>query len=655
MQSCGAAFLSAAKCGDETALLRLLSEDRSLLHFSGKGTSDAVIGSTALHWAAAKGHAGALKLLINEKADVHARNNGDSTPLASACLSNHPVCARLLLEAGASATLADEFGDTPFSLAKRAGHAELIALLSGESSAPPAAAPPPPPATAAGCKQKGNDAFNAKEYDAAIGWYASAINLTVEGGDGYDTDGLAALFSNRSACYTALRRFEEALEDGRCAVRLRPAWAKAHSRMGAALIGLDDLEGALAAYKAALEAEPSSDIAQGQLKEIKVALRTRRLEALIERGAFEKKRDDEEAEAARMAGSDGGSGGCGDGGSGGGGDGGSGGGSGGGGVGGGTTAGTSGGGGGGTVCTGAAAGAATVSAKREKTPEEQAYKLKVSTWMKAAKGGDVATLERCLAEDATLLSNRSERTGEQQLGNSALHWAAAHSRLDAVRWLVAREGADVNWRNNGGGTPLHSATAHARAEVASLLLEAGADVGAKDENGDTPRDAASRRGYRTVEAVLDRGPVACDVRWAPSRTPRPDSEAAAKALGNAAFAQGDLSGARAAVGHYTDALLLHRLAIGAGVAGDATSESVLLSNRSAAHAKLAQYHAALEDADAAVALRPTWGKAHGRRGAALLGLGDARKAEAAFHEGLGHEPGAVGLQEGLAEARGKQT
>ena len=519
--------------------------------------------------------------------------------------------------------------------------------LSGESSSPAPAAPPPPPpppATAAGCKQKGNDAFNAKEYDAAIGWYAAAISLTMEGGDGYDTDGLAALFSNRSACYTALRRFEEALEDGRCAVRLRPAWAKAHSRMGAALLGLDDLDGALAAYKAALEAEPSSDIAQCQLKEIKATLRNRRLEALIERGAFEKKRGDEEADAARMAGGDGGSGGGGECGSGGG--------SGGGGVG-GTTAGASGG-GVGTLCSGAAKAAASVSAKREKTPEEHAYKLKVSTWMKAAKTGDVATLERCLAEDATLLSNRSERTSEQLLGNSALHWAAAHARMDAVRWLVAREGADVNVRNNGGGTPLHSAAAHARAQVASLLLEAGADVCAMDENGDTPRDAASRRGYRTVEAVLDRGPIACDVRWAPSRAPRPDTEAAAKALGNAAFAQGDWSGPRAAVGHYTDALLLHRLAIAAGVAGDATSESVLLSNRSAAHAKLAQYHAALEDADAAVALRPTWGKAHGRRGAALLGLGDARKAEAAYHEGLAHEPGAVGLQEGLAEARGKQ-
>jgi hypothetical protein len=57
--------------------------------------------------------------------------------------------------------------------------------------------------------------------------------------------------------FKTYERFEEALEDGRCAVRLRPAWAKAHSRMGAALLGLDDLDGALAAYKAALEAELS--------------------------------------------------------------------------------------------------------------------------------------------------------------------------------------------------------------------------------------------------------------------------------------------------------------------------------------------------------------------------------------------------------------
>ena len=79
-----------------------------------------------------------------------------------------------------------------------------------------------------------------------------------------------------------------------------------------------------------------------------------------------------------------------------------------------------------------------------------------------------------------------------------------------------------------------------------------------------------------------------------------------------------------------------------------SAEAVLLSNRSAAHAKLYQYDAALEDATAAVALRPRWGKAHGRVGAAFLGLNDVVRAEAAYREGLVHEPSAQ-LQQGLDE------
>ena len=77
---------------------------------------------------------------------------------------------------------------------------------------------------------------------------------------------------------------------------------------------------------------------------------------------------------------------------------------------------------------------------------------------------------------------------------------------------------------------------------------------------------------------------------------------------------------------------------------------MLRSNRSAAHAKLLQFHAALADADAAVALRPDWGKGHGRRGAALHGTGDWARAEAAFREGLRHEPANANLQRGLQEA-----
>ena len=47
----------------------------------------------------------------------------------------------------------------------------------------------------------------------------------------------SALHSNRSACRAALRDFNGALADAERAVELRPQWAKAHSRAGAALHG----------------------------------------------------------------------------------------------------------------------------------------------------------------------------------------------------------------------------------------------------------------------------------------------------------------------------------------------------------------------------------------------------------------------------------
>ena len=58
---------------------------------------------------------------------------------------------------------------------------------------------------------------------------------------------------------------------------------------------------------------------------------------------------------------------------------------------------------------------------------------------------------------------------------------------------------------------------------------------------------------------------------------------------------------------------------------------------------------ALEDARDAVSLCPGWGKAHGRCGAAHVGLKDWARAEAAYREGLMHEPGSAMLQQGLDE------
>lgn len=115
--------------------------------------------------------------------------------------------------------------------------------------------------------------------------------------------------------------------------------------------------------------------------------------------------------------------------------------------------------------------------------------------------------------------------------------------------------------------------------------------------------------------------------------------------GNAAFTKGSVPCLRRAVWSYTDALLLlpptgrTEAESPPGKEQPASEEqreqeAVLRSNRSAAHARLCQFRHALEDANAALALRPEWGKGYGRRGTALLGLGEWRQAEAAYREGL---------------------
>ena len=111
MASAGSEWLSAAKAGDLSALQRLLAARPELLHFTGSGTPDAVVGSTALHWAASKGHDACVAFLLAQGADVHARNNGDSSPLHCAALSNRLGSAAALTHHGADPKLEDEFGD----------------------------------------------------------------------------------------------------------------------------------------------------------------------------------------------------------------------------------------------------------------------------------------------------------------------------------------------------------------------------------------------------------------------------------------------------------------------------------------------------------------------------------------------------------------
>ena len=69
--------------------------------------------------------------------------------------------------------------------------------------------------------------------------------------------------------------------------------------------------------------------------------------------------------------------------------------------------------------------------------------------------------------------------------------------------LLLANGADVNAKDRGQGTPLHAAASEGHKEVAKLLLASNAQVNAKDDyNGATPLHYAAARGHTEVAELL---------------------------------------------------------------------------------------------------------------------------------------------------------
>lgn len=108
-----------------------------------------------------------------------------------------------------------------------------------------------------------------------------------------------------------------------------------------------------------------------------------------------------------------------------------------------------------------------------------------------------------------------------------------------------------------------------------------------------------------------------------------------KSQGNAAFSSGDHV---LAIKKFSEALEID------------TNNHVLYSNRSAAYSSSKDYAKALEDAEQAIACRPSWSKGYGRKGAALLGLGRYAESQKAYTDGLAYEPENAQLKKGLADA-----
>lgn len=97
----------------------------------------------------------------------------------------------------------------------------------------------------------------------------------------------------------------------------------------------------------------------------------------------------------------------------------------------------------------------------------------------AARLGDLDGIKRYLAEGAEIDALSPETN------ISPLTWATMMGHTEAAELLITL-GADVNVRQEDGGTPLHIAVTLGRVELTKLLIENGADVTAKNRGGAVP-------------------------------------------------------------------------------------------------------------------------------------------------------------------------
>ena len=70
-------------------------------------------------------------------------------------------------------------------------------------------------------------------------------------------------------------------------------------------------------------------------------------------------------------------------------------------------------------------------------------------------------------------------------GITPLTWAVIRGQSQMAELLV-QHGADVNAKNNDGGTSLHAAAFLGRVEIVKLLVQHEADINAKNNDGETP-------------------------------------------------------------------------------------------------------------------------------------------------------------------------
>ncbi|BBN10409.1 hypothetical protein MPTK1_5g03340 [Marchantia polymorpha subsp. ruderalis] len=129
-------------------------------------------------------------------------------------------------------------------------------------------------------------------------------------------------------------------------------------------------------------------------------------------------------------------------------------------------------------------------------PEDYVQDAQVIRLHLAARDNNTSSIKKILAKGVSV-------SVPDEVGRSALHWAAVFCKLETVEAIIKRFPASLLDKGDRSGcTPLHYAVLAGRADVAGMLLKAGCNVHAIDNQGRTPLHYAAQNSNLAVVAVL---------------------------------------------------------------------------------------------------------------------------------------------------------